>query len=100
MAKSVNNIFRKEVKVVNNKKAFLPACVTGSDNIAPLWKKYHRDIFKCVRSNNSYLDYGLSDGGVNVKSDEVHVVDEKLTLNSACGPNQIRRISDIFRRVY
>lgn len=46
----------------------------GADNIAALWKEYYRGIFNCVRSDDFCLGDVPSDGGVIIKSDEIHVV--------------------------
>ena len=44
--------FWKEVKIINNNKVPLPSNidgVTGSPNIADLWKRHYEDLFNCVK---------------------------------------------------
>ena len=85
------NDFWKEVKVINNSKVPLPssiAGITGSENIAELWRKNYSDIFNCVKSGEFNAGKVLINDRVIIRPDEVCYAIEKLTMNKACGLDQ------------
>ena len=82
--------FWKEVKIINNSKIPLPSNidgVTGSANIAELWKKHYKDLFNCVKSDDFSVG-AVSYDNVAIRPDEVRTAIEKLALNKFCGPDQ------------
>lgn len=84
--------FWKEVKVVNNMKTPLPSSIdgaVGSDSIADLWSKHYRDIFNSVKSDTFNIGDVPNDAGVCIRPDDVLYAIEKLSLNKACGLDQI-----------
>ena len=86
------NDFWKEVKVINNSKVPLPssiAGITGSENIAELRRKHYSDIFNCVKSEEFNAGKVLINDRVIIRPDEVCYTVEKLTINKACGLDQI-----------
>ncbi len=86
------NDFWKEVKVINNSKMPLPssiAGVTGPENIAELWSKHYSNIFNCVKSEKSHAGNVLFNNGVIIRPDDVYYAIEKLSMNKACGLDQI-----------
>ena len=83
--------FWKEVKTINNSKIPLPSNiggVTGSVNIADLWKKHYTDLFNCVKSDDFNLG-AVSHASVVIRPDEIRNAIERLALNKSCGPDQI-----------
>ena len=46
--------FWKEIKMLNNTKTSLPSSidgVSGSEDIAEMWKKHFENLFNCLRDN-------------------------------------------------
>ncbi len=76
---------------MNASKIPLPSSVegvTGSENIADLWRKHYSDLFNCVKSD----DFNIGNVSFNnevIKAEEVTSAIGKLVLNKSCGPDQI-----------
>ena len=86
------NDFWKEVQVINKSKVPLPssiAGITGSENIAEIWRKHYSDIFNCVKSEELNAGKVLINDGVIIRPDEVCYAIEKLSMNKAYGLDQI-----------
>ena len=84
--------FWKEVKAINNSKMPLPSSIsgiTGSENIVELWRKHYCDIFNCVKSDTFTVGDVPHHDGVTIRPDDVCYAIEKLSLNKACGLDQI-----------
>ena len=84
--------FWKEIKVINNSKMPLPSNIdgiTGPENIAEVWKEHYSDIFNCVKSEEFNLGTVPTNDGVTIKPNEVKGAIEKLSVNKACGLDQI-----------
>ena len=81
--------FWKEIKTINNSKIPLPCNidgVTGSANIAEVWRRHYKDLFNCVKSDDFCV---VSQYNVLIRPDEVRKAVEKLALNKSCGPDHI-----------
>lgn len=96
MAKKLqnNNVndFWKEVKVINNSKMPLPSSVngvTGSEQIAQLWSEHYGGIFNCVKSEEFHVGNVSFNDNVMIRPDVVQYAIEKLSMNKACGPDQV-----------
>lgn len=83
--------FWKEVKVMNASKIPLPSSidgVTGTVNIAELWRKHYSDLLNCVKSEDFSIDT-IPYENVVIRAEEVSSAIGKLALNKSCGPDQI-----------
>ena len=74
--------FWKEVKIINNNKVPLPSNidgVTGSPNIADLWKRHYEDLFNCVKSDVFNVG-AVSHDNVVIRPDEIRNAIERSCL--------------------
>lgn len=62
--------------------------VTGSKNIAELWKKYYRDIFNCFNKGEFNIGDVSNTGDVIIRPVELCYATEKLAVNKADGLDQ------------
>ena len=90
----VNDItsFWKEVKLMNRSNTVLPCTVegvSGTDNIAELWRKHYSGLFNCIQSDHFKLENIHDDTPVNITTKEVYEAIMQLSDNKACGLDQI-----------
>ena len=83
--------FWKEIKLRNNSKLSLPNVidgVTGSNNIANMWKSHYEDLFNCLAkdTNTKCLCRNVAyDLDVEVSHSEVINSIKELSDNKSCG---------------
>ena len=66
----------------------LPSSISGFENVAELWRKHYCDIFNCVKGDVFIVGDVPYNDGVVIRPDEVCYA-QKLSLNKACGLDQI-----------
>uniref|UniRef100_A0A8C6PWR0 Reverse transcriptase domain-containing protein n=1 Tax=Nothobranchius furzeri TaxID=105023 RepID=A0A8C6PWR0_NOTFU len=84
--------FWKELKRSCISKQLLPASingVSGDKNIVEAWRNHFSRIFNCVNSERFNLGNINYNHGMIVRADEVRLAIEKMSLNKACGPDQL-----------
>ncbi len=89
-----NNVqgFWKEVKYLNGCTGSLPCTlegVSGTDNIANLWKQHYCELFNCVKSDPYIVGTIDNSDAVGITTNEVYQAITQLDNDKACGPDQI-----------
>lgn len=84
--------FWNEIRVMNNAKTSLPSNingVSGSNEIAELWRRHYCDLFNSVKNDQIVIDNVDFSDSMVVQSDEVYEAILQLGNNKACGLDRI-----------
>ncbi len=86
------NDFWKEVRALHNCKSSLPCTVdgiSGTDNIAELWRQHYSLLFNCVKSD-PYKGGSVRSGDlISITTQEIKDAIHDLPNNKACGMDLI-----------
>lgn len=89
-----NNVtgFWKEVRALNRGNTLLPCTiegVSGTDNIAELWRQHYSALFNCVKSDPYNVGNIVNGEAVSITTKEVYQAITQLADNKASGLDQI-----------
>ena len=83
--------FWKEVKSINNSRTPLPTSiegVSGSCNIAELWRKHFDNLFNCINGEKASVcekEEMLSYNDISISTYELEAAIKRLDCNKSCG---------------